>query len=485
MSAAVVSLMVMACVVVAGSAAGFLGARRREMSLEQWLVGARGFGAILVFLLTAGEIYTTFTFLGVSGWTYSRGGPTLYTLAYMTLAYIVAFFLAPRIWELGKRTGMQTQSDFFAVRYGNKWLAGLVCVVGIASLVPYLQLQIIGLGIIASVTSLGAISRTPAMLVAVILLVAFVFANGVRAIASVSVVKDALMLLCALVIGIGLPLAHFGGIGAMFAELARSHPHHLTMPGDTKDLGHAWYVSTVLMSALGGLMWPHLFGATFTARSADTLRRNYVVMPLYTIVIVLMFFAGFTAFLVIPHLADGDLALLAAVRRTFPPWFLGLAGGAGALAAMVPAAIFILTAASLFAKNLCKPVVAPGMSEEQVVRLSRIMVVVIAAVSLYLAIAEPDSIVSLLLVGYAGVVQFFPGVLLGLYWKGVRASAVFIGMSAGIALASFLMLTHRDPYHGVNAGFLGLCCNFLLTVLASRLASAAQARKQTMAGAKV
>ena len=40
------------------------------MGLEQWTVGGRGFGAVLVFLLLAGEIYTTFTFLGASGYAY-------------------------------------------------------------------------------------------------------------------------------------------------------------------------------------------------------------------------------------------------------------------------------------------------------------------------------------------------------------------------------------------------------------------------------
>ena len=467
MSPALVSLSVMALVVAVGARVGFLAAHRRPMDLEQWLVGARGFGALVVFLLMAGEIFTTFTFLGISGWTYSLGGPALYALAYNTLGAVVGFFLAPRIWAAGKQSGMLTQSDFFAQRYGSRWLAAVVCVVGIASLVPYLQLQVVGLGIIASMTSLGAVSRSAAMSVAVVLLVGFVFLNGVRAVAAVSILKDALMLLCAVVIGIGVPLAYFGSIGAMFTALIHAHPHHLTLPGDSRNLGHAWYVSTVLMSALGMLMWPHLFGATFTARSADALRRNYIVMPLYILVILLMFFAGYTALLVLPHLKDGDLALLAVVRQTFPPWFLGLVGGAGALAAIVPAAILILTASSLFAKNLFRAVVAPGMSDAQVRNLARAMVLAMGAGSLYLAIREPSSLVSLLLLGYAGVVQFFPGVLLGLYWPRARASAVFFGMIAGIGLASFLMLTHRDPYHGWNAGFLGLCANFLLTVLLS------------------
>lgn len=56
----------------------YLGIRARKgknMDLEQWTVGGRGFGTMFVFLLMAGEIYTTFTFLGGSGWAYGKGGP--------------------------------------------------------------------------------------------------------------------------------------------------------------------------------------------------------------------------------------------------------------------------------------------------------------------------------------------------------------------------------------------------------------------------
>jgi solute:Na+ symporter, SSS family len=472
MSSSVVCLTTIVAIVAVGAAFGFLAGVHRRMDLEQWTVGGRGFGVALVFLLMAGEVYTTFSFLGASGWAYSRGGPTLYVLAYLTLAYVVSFFILPQIWELGRRYGLQTQSDFFGVRYGNRYLASFVCVVGIASFVPYLQLQITGLGIIVSVASYGTVARTPAMAVAVALLVAFVFAGGVRAVAWVSVVKDLLMLIAALAIGIGVPLVHFGGVAPMFAALTRARPAHLTMPGATAHLGHAWFISTVLLTSLGFYMWPHGFASAYAAKSADTLRRNAVVMPLYSLSLVFIFFAGFAALLVVPGLADGDLALLSVARRTFPPWFLGVVGGAGALTAMVPASIFLLTAAALFAKNLCRPLLAPGMSDDQVARLARAMVVVLGLVSLGLAVYGSATLVSLLLIGYAGVTQFFPGVVLGLYWTRVTAPAVLAGMIAGVAIAAGLMLAHHDPLWGVNAGFLALCVNFLIAVLVSLLAPA-------------
>jgi len=472
MSARAISLTVIFAIVALGAGVGFLAGVRRKMNLEQWTVGGRGFGAVLMYLLMAGEVYTTFSFLGASGWAYSRGGPTLYILGNITLAYVVSFFILPPIWEMGRKYGLQTQSDFFSVRYGNKYLGAFVCVVGIAFLIPYLQLQLTGLGIIVSVASFDGIGSTPAMVISVALLAAFVIANGVRAVAWASVLKDVLMVFAAVSVGIGVPYIHYGGIGAMFAALARARPGHLTMPGATSNLGHTWYISTVLLTSLGFYMWPHTFAAAFTAKSEETLRRNAVVMPLYTITLAFIFFAGFTAVFVVPGLPNGDLSLLTIVRSSFPAWFLGVIGGAGALAAMVPAAIFILTAATLFAKNLYRPVFAPAMTDDQVAKLARAMVVVLSLISLYFAIYSSTTLVSLLLLGYAGVTQFFPGVVLGLYWKRVTMPGVFAGLIAGVGTVAFLILSNRDPFFGWSAGFVALCLNFLIAAMLSLLTPA-------------
>ncbi len=51
----------------------YLGIRARkgkDMDLEQWTVGGRGFGPFIIMILLAGEIYSTSTFLGSSGWAY-------------------------------------------------------------------------------------------------------------------------------------------------------------------------------------------------------------------------------------------------------------------------------------------------------------------------------------------------------------------------------------------------------------------------------
>ena len=467
MSPSAVALGIIIAIVTLGSVIGFYAGARRKMDLEQWTVAGRGFGVLLMWLLMAGEVYTTFSFLGASGWAYSRGAPTLYILAYITLAYVVSFFILPPIWELGRRHKLQTQSDFFTWRYRSKYLAAAVSLVGIIFMIPYLELQITGFGIIAEVASYDGIGRVPAMTVAVVLLAGFVLTGGLRAVAWVSVLKDILMLIAAVAVGIGIPYAYFGGIGPMFTALVHAKPSHFVMPGATPNLGHSWYISTVLLTGLGVYMWPHSFGAAFSAKSSETLRRNAVIMPLYTLSLTLMLFVGFAAILVLPNLRDGDLSLLAMVRKTFPPWVLGITGGAGALTAMVPAAILVLSSATVFAKNLFRPLFAPGINDHQVGRIARLTVIVISAISLYLAIHGSTTLVSLLLLAYAGITQLFPGVILGLFWKRVSMPAVFAGLIFGVTSMAILFVTKHDPFLGLSAGFLGLCLNFTIAITLS------------------
>ena len=467
MSPGIVALTVISIIVAIGSLAGFLARFGRTMDLEQWTVGARGFGQVLVWLLMAGEIYTAFTFLGASGWAYSRGGPVLYILGYQGLMYVVAFFILPPIWEVGRRYGLQTEADFFQVRYGNTYLTAFVALIGVVFMVPYLQLQLTGLGLIVEVASYGAINRTTAMIVAFTLVAAFVFISGIRGVAWASIVKDLLLLFAAIFVGISVPYIHFGGIGKMFAALAHAKPNHLTMPGATTNLDHMWFVTSVLLTTFSFFVWPHYFAATYTARSADILRRSAVLMPLYAITMPLVFLVGYSAVLVVPGLTDSNMALLSVVRKTFPAWFLGIVGGAGALTAMVPAAIQLLTGATLYAKNLYRPILAPNATDQQVARLAKGIVLVLTLGALFFAVRSSATLVSLLLVGYAGVAQLFPGVVLGLFSRRVTTAGIFAGMVAGIALASVLMLTGRDPYHGWNAGFIALCCNFGVAAVVS------------------
>ncbi|MFB3904212.1 MAG: sodium:solute symporter [Acidobacteriota bacterium] len=258
-------------------------------------------------------------------------------------------------------------------------------------------------------------------------------------------------------------------LGQMFTVLGERSPGHLVFPGSTTNMDSVWVMSTVLLTALGFYMWPHTFASVFSAQSAATIKRNSIIMSLYQVPILLVFLVGFTALLAVPGLENGDEACLALVAKTFPSWFLGFVGAAGAVTAMVPSAMLILCAATLLSKNVYQLSLRPSASEATVVRLSRGLVVVLTGLALVFAIVVPKALVALLLLGYDGVTQFFPGVVLGLFWKRASRNGVLAGLLAGLGLVLALLLTGNDPWLGINAGFVALVVNAAMTVIVSLL----------------
>jgi SSS family solute:Na+ symporter len=461
------ALIIIFTTIILSAFLGIYAGRRVKMNLENWTVGGRRFGIIIIWLLMAGEIYTTFTFLGASGWAYSKGAPTFYILIYGALAYTCSFFVLPALWKVGKRYGLHTQPDFFIKRYDSRYLGVFVALIGVICIIPYLQLQLKGLGLIVQVASNGSVHPRVSIGVSFVLTCAFVYTSGIKGAAWVAIVKDIMMILAVFIVGFGVPTIYFGGFGKMFRTLIEQKPGYLVFPGAAPEMDVLWIMSTLLVMGFGFYMWPHVFGSAFSAKSARIIKRNAIIMPFYQIPILFIFMIGFTALLVIPGLEDGDMAFLALVNKTYPSWFMGFVGAAGAVTAMVPSAILVLFASTLLAKNVYKAGFRPQMSEEKVMTLSRFMVLVIMTFALVFAIFFPNELVPLLIFGYNGVSQFFPGVVLGLFWKRVTKPGVFCGLIAGVTVVLILILSKNDPFLGLNAGFVGLVVNSFITVMVS------------------
>src|SRR5205085_5082757 len=131
-----------------------------------------------MWFLQAGEVFTTFTFLGMAGLAFSGGVAAMYALPYIPIAYVVLFFLSRRMWSLGRERGYLTQGDFLQDRYDSKLLGTLSAVLGVVFVLPYLQLQITGLGLIVKLVTGDATSSTASMVVGCLLVVAFVLWAG-------------------------------------------------------------------------------------------------------------------------------------------------------------------------------------------------------------------------------------------------------------------------------------------------------------------
>ena len=474
MSNEAMALIIIFIFVVGATIVGMIPGMKQKMNLEEWAVGGRSFGRWLNWFIMAGEIYTAFAFLGASGWAYARGGPTFYILGYGALAYLIGYYLLPSIATVGRKHNLLTQPDLIEKLYNSKALGIFTACIGIAFLMPYLQLQLTGLGLIIETCSYGQITRVPAMLIAFTMVALFVYVSGLKGVATTAAIKDVIMMVAVVFFGLYLPFHFFGSLGGMFEAVEAAKPGFLALPGGTKNLDVSWVMSTLVVTSLGFYMWPHFSANSFSAKNNDVLRHNAVYLPLYQFCLIFPMFIGFTALLVlVPALKTPDMAFMVIVQQIFPGWALGLVGGAGALACMIPAADLLLSTSMLFSRNVYGRTIGQNTSPETMGRIARGIVLVLTAIALALAIFLPNMLVNLLLTGYSGVTQFFPMLVLGLCWKKATKLGAFTGLIVGEFLVFALILGKMDPMPfaglNLNAGFVALIANTFVFVVVSLL----------------
>jgi SSS family solute:Na+ symporter len=465
-----IALAIIAVIVLGTVIFAVASVRRFAMTPQEYIVGGRGFGAVFLWVLLAGEIYTSFTFLGAAGWTYTFGAPAFYIMAYGTCGYIFYYFLFPWIWRMGKEHGLLTLPDLIQVRYQSRMLSTLVAIIAVIALIPYITLQLSALQIFLTVAGGGAIDPVAGACVAFLIIIAFVFVTGLRGTAWASIIKDALVIGALLFVGLAIPLQFFGSPATLFDQVLRAHPEHLTLGPLTAPKGSLWYVSTVLLTGLGFFSGPQSIGAIFSAKDENVLRRNAMLLPIYQLIMLLIFFAGFSALLIVPGLKGpaADQSFLAVVSHYYPAWVLGFVTGTGALCALVPSTALLLSSASVVAKNIAGDLLNVGVDDAGRLRVTRIMVVALGLLSLGLWLAYRTTLVDLLLLTYNGISQFMPAYAFGAYWKRTTTAGVTAGIVVGIALALSLAATGTAPF-GINPGFIGLTANVLVLIGVSLL----------------
>lgn len=439
------------------AAFGFIGRKQPVTELSEWTIGGRRFGAVTMWFLQAGEVFTTFTFLGMAGLVFAGGVAAFYALPYVPLAYIGLYFIGPMIWRRARARGHLTQSDFLADHYDSRGLGVLVSIFGVVFLLPYLQLQITGLGLAVQLATGNKTSGNVSILIAFVLTVAFVLWSGIRGVATTSYFKDVIMLVVLLILVVTIP-AHFnGGIGATFQKILATHPDLLRIHSGTYDA--TWFFTSTLASGIGVLFMtlPHQWPALLSAASPKALRRNYVFLPAYSIALALPMMIGFVGLLVLPGKTSSNGVLLALANQTFPGWFVGIVVVATAATAMVPAAGLIIGMSSVIARNI-----APAQTERRQFLVNQASVVGVTGLALVLGLTRPDLLANLLLLTFSGLDQLIPAIALALLARRVVGKwPVVAGLLVGEAIV--IWLTFSNAYSGhINVGIIALIPNIVI-----------------------
>ncbi len=459
---------------------GLLPGRRSSDSAEGYVAGDRALGGVVMYFITGATIFSAFAFLGMPGWAYARGVAACYVLGYGALGFLPFYFLGPRAARVGRRYGLVTQAEMVARRFRSPRIALLMAAITVYALVPYLALQMKGAGVVLSATTGGHLSEALGSAVVYLVVLIYVLRSGVLGVGWTNTLQGILMMILAWVFGLYLPRVLHGGVGAMFDELARSHPDLLRAPGlgpadestpyrIVRSGAGSWasYSSGLWVSIIGFCCWPQLFMRAFSARDERVIRRTVVLYPTFQIFLVPLILIGFAGIgydhpplrsdQVLPHmLMQLDLA----------PVVVGLFC-AGALAASMSSGDAILhTAASVLVRDGYVTGLERPLAPKRERSLIRLVIVAVAAGAYALAVSYRGDLVSLLLLAYGPIAQFMPALIATLYWRRATEAGVLAGLLAG-TVTSLAIKTGLLPGHGIHEGLWGLAPNVLLLVAVS------------------
>lgn len=434
--------------------------------LAEWSVGGRSLGAVFIWVLMAGEGYTSFSYLGAAGWGYNYGAPVLYVVAYMSCGYAVGYVVGPMLWGYARRHGLVGITDMVAHRFGRPWLGALVAVLATAFLLPYIQLQITGMGVVVSTISYGAISLNWAYFIAFAVTTGFVVVSGLRGSAWVSVLKDVLVIVTLGFLAFYVPQHYFGGYGPFLDRLVGEKREWLTFPGHgggQSGLGQAWFITTSFLNSLTVVIFPTTVAGYLGAKDADVLRRNAMWLPAYNVLLFVPMLLGMAALFVVPGLvgAESNLALFKLVVDSLPAWAVGVIGVAAALSSIVPMAVFMLVIGTMWGRSVLSLV--PRWERRQK-GAAQVVVVVAGGLALLLTYTAPNTLVRLSLISYEGMAQLLPMVLLGLMWRRLTLLGALAGLVTGVGVVCGFVFTENDPVWGVNAGIVALAANLAVAL---------------------
>jgi solute:Na+ symporter, SSS family len=419
---------------------GFVAARWRAAdlrSLVEWGLAGRQFGTIITWFLVGGDAYTAYTVIAVPALVYAVGAYGFFAIPYAILIYPIVFWFMPRFWVICHQKNHITAADLVMDRFGNKLLTTAVALTGIIATMPYIALQLVGMQVV--IAQLGISENELPLIIAFLILALYTYTSGLRAPAMIAFVKDLMIYIVVFVAITYIPI-HLGGYSAIFAA-CQEHFGTLNRPAGLTLLPSqlAPFATTAFGSALALLAYPHVATGFLSASSAETIRKNAILLPIYSMLLAFVASLGFMASAAGVKVTDPNLAVPALFRKMFPSWFTGFSFAAIAIGALVPAAIMSIGSANLFTRNIWRPFIDPSLSGARESTVAKVvsLIVKLGAVGFIVCLPRLYAI-DFQLLGGVWILQIFPAIVLSLFQHRIRARALFAGWLVGIVAGSWL-----------------------------------------------
>lgn len=453
-------------------------ASKKIKNTEDYLVAGRSLDFWVFVLLMIGTVASGMSLLGVSGLGFKLGWPTIWEQIFVPLSigFCIIFF-GVKLHTIARTAGYMTVQDYLAHRYESPVaLRCLSAVAGIIVSLIYLVGQYTAIAIV-----LIAIFEIPlwlALVIATLVVTVYTTIGGLYAVAWAALVQ------CVILIGgvcIMAPLIIWkaGGFTHVNEVMASVNPN-LVMPWNPAGaFAIPYIVSFAILLMVGLACAPHVINNILTIRDVKFFRwAPIIAFVAYGIVMFLLKFSGFAGSvlvkdgaIVLPQVANaGDYVILKGIEAAIP-----LEAVWAIFAVIVLAAVMsttdrlMITIGAMFSWDIYKKVLRPDAPDATVLRISKIVVILSALVSMLLAINPPEMLAILIWMGIGVMLATFAVPLLaGLYWRGATRQGALAAMSLGLAFSiTFGMLNYlKLTILGIDFGKIPMHFSFYAFVIA-------------------
>ncbi len=445
-------------------------------------------GNAWVYALSMAVYCTAWTYFGSVGRAAGSGVWFLPIYLGPMLAMILAWLVVRKMIRIARTYRITSIADFIASRYGKSpTLAGLVTLITVVGIVPYIALQLKGIASAYGVMTapLGA-AVTPSAawwadstLYVALALAGFTMVFGARhldsterhegmvaAIAFESIVK----LMAFLAVGVFVTYGLFNGLGDLFARAdAQPDIRRLLQFDQGQPFAYAQWLGLTLLAMLSVVFLPRQFQVMVVENVHEShLRRAVWVFPLYLLLINLFVLPIAVGGLL--HFGPGNMnpemfvLSLPLDQGHTALALLAFVGGLSAATGMV--IVEAIAVSTMVCNDLVMPLLlrtrrfgarAAGDLTALLLMIRRLAILVILLLGyLYFHLAgEAYALVSIGLISFAAVAQFAPALLGGMYWKGGTRRGALAGLLLGFVFWAYtLMLPSLAKSGWLADGFL-------------------------------
>jgi len=426
-------------------------AAQKTKSASDFYTAGGGISGFQNGLAIAGDYMSAAAFLGVSGLIYLNGyDGVIYAVSFLVGWPIILFFMAEKLRNLGKFTF----ADIAAYRLGQKEIRTLAAFGSLSVVILYLIAQMVGAGKLIQVL-FGMEYEFAVMLVGVMMIIYVTF-GGMLATTWVQIIK-ACLLLTGVSFMAAMVLYHFGfSFESLAVSAVENHTkgESILAPGGfISDPISAISLGLALMLGTAGL--PHVLMRFFTVGNAKEARKSVVYatgfVGYFWVIITIVGF-GAIAFLNsaegAQYFVDGKLfggnnmASIHLSHMLGGNAFLGFISAVAFATILAVVSGLTLAGASAISHDIYANVINPNASDEQVVRLSKITVIIVGIIGVVFGIAfEQQNIAYMVGLAFAIAASAnFPILFLSIYWRGLTTRGAFIGGFIGLITAVTLVI---------------------------------------------